>query len=865
VAVTPASDTHTSSEPDRRPELLAPAGDERALRAALAAGADAVYLGLERFSARAFAGNFAPAQLLEAIDRAHLWGAHVHLALNTQLKQGEVGPALQALEAPYAAGLDALIVADLGFAAQVRRSFPGLALHASTQLNTHSSAQLETLAGYGFRRAVLARELSLAEIAELEPHGIELEAFVHGALCYGYSGNCLFASMVGGRSGNRGRCTQACRMRYELRPARPSVSAQDTRPRTGEREIDARQRPGERETGAWHAGDRGGPRQRASDRAAARQHAGDRGAASQAAERVLSASDLAALEALPQLLAAGVSAFKIEGRMKDAGYVATATAVYREALQAAVADPDGFTVLPEWRRRLEQSFSRGFTTAHLQGRHAEVRSRDRGGHRGVQVGRVEQIDESLGRVVVRLSEPVAAGDVLTIFTPWGQSEAVRVPTEALAGVTGSGQAERLVLQVRERVALRDRVFRLSAAAADAFTEDAVAGRVVARPLPLEAELHAAAGEVPRLRVRSGALEIEVRGDEPLAVAERARLNPGRARDAVGALGGTPYRLAEFHASLEGDPFLPVGALKELRRRALAELDARRLAPLRRPIAQAAPAEGGATSQTPYRTPGDAPLPVVLRILPHEAPLAAPGVTAVALDIDTGDDPAAVGAALERAAAAGHAVRCRPPEVLFDADLGWWSAVAALPWAAVYVRHLVHLTGAPSAARILEYPLQGLNAETARLLCPWAVVAGPEASLEELADLAARLAAAEPAISVEALVFGRQQLLLTRDVLGRAEGLVAEGDRAALELVDTKDFVFPAEAAPEGTRIFNSRVTNLAAARMDLAAAGVSAAIVVQRDLSAEEREAMAAGGLAALAAFAGRERSTTGHLFRGVA
>jgi U32 family peptidase len=863
VAVTPASDSHTSSEPDGRPELLAPAGDERALRAALAAGADAVYLGLERFSARAFAGNFGPAELLEAIDRAHLWGARVHLALNTQLKQDEVGPALQALEAPYVAGLDALIVADLGFAAQVRRSFPDLALHASTQLNTHSSAQLETLAGYGFRRVVLARELSLAEIAALEPHGIELEAFVHGALCYGYSGNCLFASMVGGRSGNRGRCTQACRMRYALRPAGPPAPVRDARQRAGEAESVAQQRAGERGTAARHAGNRGGARQRAEDRAAARGQAGDREAASPAAERVLSASDLAALDVLPQLLAAGVSAFKIEGRMKDAGYVATATAVYREALQAALADPDGFMVLPEWRRRLEQSFSRGFTTAHLQGRHAEVRSRDRGGHRGVQVGRVEQIEESQGRVVVRLSEPVTAGDVLTIFTPWGQSEAVRVPTEALVRTSGPAEAERLVLRVRERVALKDRVFRLSAAAADAFTEDAVAGRVVARPLLLEAELHAAAGEVPRLRVRAGDLEVEVRGDEPLAVAERARLNPGRARDAVGALGGTPYRLAEFHATLEGDPFLPVGALKELRRRALAELDARRLAPVRRAAAHAVPAERGAP-QTLHRLPGDAPLPVVLRLLPHETPLTAAGVTAVALDIDTGDDPAAIAAALKRAAAAGHAVRCRPPEVLFDADLGWWSAVAALPWAAVYVRNLVHLTGAPSAARILEYPLQGMNAETARLLCSWAVVAGPEASLEELADLAARLAADEPAIFVEALVFGRQQLLLTRDVLGRAEGLVAEGERAALELVDTKEFVFPAEAAPEGTRIFNSRVTNLAAAQAELAAVGVVAGVVVQRDLSADEREAVAAGGLAALAAFAGRERSTTGHLFRGV-
>ncbi|MGD0997609.1 MAG: peptidase U32 family protein, partial [Thermoleophilia bacterium] len=158
------------------------------MQAALSAGADAVYLGLDTWSARAFAGNFAPAELLTAIDRAHLFGARVHLALNVLLKDDELAPALAALDAPYRAGLDALIVADLGFAALVHDAYPALELHASTQLDTHASVQLEHLAGLGFARAILARELSLQEIAALDPHGLELEAFVHGALCYGYSG-----------------------------------------------------------------------------------------------------------------------------------------------------------------------------------------------------------------------------------------------------------------------------------------------------------------------------------------------------------------------------------------------------------------------------------------------------------------------------------------------------------------------------------------------------------------------------------------------------------------------------------------------------------------------------------------------------
>src|SRR5450759_3608320 len=234
----------------RHVELLAPAGEPRALRAALAAGADAVYFGLERWSARAFAGNFAGETAVAAVETAHRYDARAYLALNTLLKDDEVGPALAALEAPYLAGLDALIVADLGLGARVREAYPALPLHASTQLNTHSSSQLAGLSDLGFTRAILARELSLVEIAALEAHGLELEAFVHGALCYGYSGDCLLASMVGGRSGNRGRCSQSCRLRYDLRRLgdRSAHDRAGTAPPTGGRHggpaAGRRSRPG---------------------------------------------------------------------------------------------------------------------------------------------------------------------------------------------------------------------------------------------------------------------------------------------------------------------------------------------------------------------------------------------------------------------------------------------------------------------------------------------------------------------------------------------------------------------------------------------------------------------------------------------
>ena len=809
----------------RQPELVAPAGDEAALRAALSAGADAVYLGLDRWSARAFAGNFTVRDVVAAIDRAHLFGARAHLALNTLLKQEELQPALEALQAPYEAGLDALIVADLGFAALVRERFPELELHASTQLNTHAASQIDLLARWGLQRAIVARELSLEEIAALAGEGLELEVFVHGALCYGYSGLCLFSSMVGGRSGNRGRCSQACRMRYRLlRDARGT-------------EL----------------------------------------------ERVLSTADLAAIAALPALLGAGVQAFKIEGRMKDARYVAVVTAVYREALDAALADPEGYVVQPDWWRRLEQSFSRGFTTAHLDALHSRVRSGGRGGHRGVAIGRVESVDDSSGLVTVKLSRPVSVGDVVCLYTPWGQSEPIRVPELPPRGEGLTQDGQRLVLRLRERAAVKDRLFRLSAAEADSFAQDLIASRSVLRPVRLHAILEGRIGGPALLRLTvidresdESSPRVSVESQALLQPAQTAALDEVKARAALGAFGGTPYSLDSLDYQVESGAFLPVAGLKDLRRRAVAELDGLRSAAWRRASSAARPLVALEAVSLPHRA-ADSPLPslstrphaeahvpVVLRLRLDEEPIVAPGVAVLCLDLSGHESPALVAARIGELSSSRLPVRCRPPEVLFDADHGWWRAVAGLPWQAVYARHAAHLqAGAPA---ILEYPLQGLNAELARRLRPAAVVASPEASRDEIAELAAVLGDEQPAMVVEALAFGRQQVLVTRDQLGLAEGLLGtEAESVAeLTLVDGKEYAFPVSTTTAGTRIFNARLTNCAPFLAELEEAGVAAAVVVQADMLPAERRAFEAGGIIALGRFATRERSTSGHLFRGV-
>jgi len=870
-----------------RPELLAPAGDERSLRAALAAGADAVYLGLDRWSARAFADNFGDDELAAAIDRAHLFGARVHLTLNTLLKEGETDAALAALERPYLAGLDAVLVADLGLATAIADRYPGLELHASTQAGTHSSPQLALLARLGFRRAVLARELSLAEIAALDRHGLDLEVFVHGALCYGYSGACLFSSMVGGRSGNRGRCAQACRMRYRLRRADGRVGGGDRRA---------------------SAGGAGG------------------GADAVADTRVLSAADVAAVERLPDLLALGVRAFKIEGRMKDAGYVATAVSVYREALDAALADPEAYEVRPEWWERLEEGFSRTFTSAHLDGRHDEVRSAGRGGHRGVLVGRVESFDAPARTAVVRLSRPVDEGDLLTVYTSGGQTDPQRVEEPA---------ATRVMLKTQRRVGARDRVFRTGSARLDGLARDAVAGRRIARPVPLSARFAGEAGGPAELTLTVAASamgparevgdeapaaaasrdedrpSVTVPSQRPLETARTAALTAGKVRDAVGALGGTPYALAELDYGAAEGLFLPVGELKEMRRRAVAALDETRLAVSRRPAPRPAgasdrqaadvserstlrpPAAGEARGSGGRAVPAAqiaAAEPVVtveaegaagearssatvLRLRPGEEPLSVPGGAAVCLEVDPDDEPSAVAAARAALVARGLAVRCRPPEILFDADLEWWSVLAGLPWEAVYARHAAHL--ATSSPVYLEYPLLGLSAGTVRALAAAGeggrvagLVLSPELTLVEIGALAAVLPNVASGLRLEVLAFGRQQVLVARDRLGLAEGLLDErmtADGAELELVDAKGYVFPVSVDRRGSRLFNARVTDLAGHLAALRQAGVSGFIVEQAALEREEADALVASGLEGLARFDLPERSTTAHLFRGIA
>lgn len=294
----------------RKIELLAPAGSLESLYAAVQSGADAVYLGGSKFSARAYASNFDEENMIKVIDYCHLYGVKVYITINTLIKEKELKEAIEYVNFLYKIGVDALIVQDLGLVSLIKANFPDFELHASTQMTVHNGEGALFLKEQGFKRIVLSRELSLKEIEHISKGlGVETEIFVHGALCICYSGQCLMSSMIGGRSGNRGRCAQPCRLPYTL------INRNTNKKKEA---------------------------------------------------YVLSPKDICTLEDLKAIMESGTSSLKIEGRMKRPEYVAGVVDVYRRAVESVYENED--FDFEEENKKLLQLFNReGFSKAYLFG------------------------------------------------------------------------------------------------------------------------------------------------------------------------------------------------------------------------------------------------------------------------------------------------------------------------------------------------------------------------------------------------------------------------------------------------------------------------------------------------------------------
>ena len=345
----------------RQVEILAPAGSFDSMKAAVAAGADAVYMGGSRFGARAYADNPDEKGLLEAIDYVHLHGRRLYMTVNTLFKEDELKE-LENYMLPYCErGLDGVIVQDLGALAFMRRHFPGLELHSSTQMTVTSVYGARMMKEMGCSRVVTAREMSLEEIRRIHDEAdIEIESFVHGALCYCYSGQCLMSSLIGGRSGNRGRCAQPCRLPYSVyEPG--DISRMNGKHSVPEQagQAGARSRISE-QTGKKNRG----------KKPASSGQPGPSPLNKSSERYVLSLKDLCTLDILPDIIEAGVYSLKIEGRMKSPRYTAGVVSIYRKYVDRYLEQGrDGYCVEPEDRKMLLDLFDRGGFTDGYYARH----------------------------------------------------------------------------------------------------------------------------------------------------------------------------------------------------------------------------------------------------------------------------------------------------------------------------------------------------------------------------------------------------------------------------------------------------------------------------------------------------------------
>lgn len=358
-------------------EILSPVGDFECLKAAVQNGANAVYLGVSDFNARQFATNFDINNLEEAIIYAKLRNVKVHLVLNILIKNNEFEDAFKLAKKAYELGIDAIIVQDVGLALTLINAFPDLPIHASTQMTIHNLEGVKTLEKLGFKRVVLSRELNIEEIDYICKNStIEIETFIHGALCVSYSGQCLFSSIIGGRSGNRGKCAGTCRLPYELVETKSTEFIQGL-------EDNFRSY-----TKSETILDKG---------------------------YLLSAKDLCGLEHLPTLVKSGVTCFKIEGRMKSPEYVATVTSIYRKYLNK-ILNNEKYIIDQNDIKNLQIIFNRGgFSDGYFKDTpNKNLVYKEKPNHMGIYLGKILKFNPNKGYITLKLENNLSVGDKISI-------------------------------------------------------------------------------------------------------------------------------------------------------------------------------------------------------------------------------------------------------------------------------------------------------------------------------------------------------------------------------------------------------------------------------------------------------------------
>lgn len=553
------------------PEILAPAGDQEALLAAIKGGADAVYLGVGEFNARQGAKNFALSELDNAVDLAHSHGISVYLALNIPIKQKELQHALEIVDCAYSAGVDAIILQDLGLLRIIKEIYPDLELHTSTQMTIHNSKGVDFVAGLGAKRVIVSRELTTKELGAIVAHSksnasakADIEVFVHGALCYSYSGKCLFSSFLHDRSANRGACAQPCRRRYKFL--------------VNGREVDNR-----------HIG----------------------------GSYPISCAELSTLTELEEIVKTGVVSLKIEGRMKKPEYVTASAAAYKAAVESICKQnedckPEENGNIGNLGERLTQEklklsetklaklFYRGFTKGFILGEKSVSHPKYSSNY-GIFLGRVLDLSRSKGntKLTVRLDQDIQVKDGISIFTRERMlgSSVTGILTISGERVKSAKKGDKVGLEISSKtgraVQRGDELFLTT----DTQLLDSLQ-KTKMKTFPVSLKVKARNGERLTIEIREESkrscefkaentgeslenigekeencsecadkTSVEFEDEYIIQRAEKAPTTPEQIKKAMESLGDTPFEAVSMTIEADEDIFIPVGVLKNARRKA----------------------------------------------------------------------------------------------------------------------------------------------------------------------------------------------------------------------------------------------------------------------------------------------------------
>ncbi|MFA5524187.1 MAG: U32 family peptidase [Tissierellales bacterium] len=502
-------------------ELLAPVGSIESLHAAVENGADAVYLGGKMFNARQYASNFSDEDLKKAVEYAHLREVKVYVTVNILLDDTELKEVIDYLIFLYNIDVDALIVQDLGLVRIIRQLLPDIEIHASTQMTINNYLGVQFLEGLGFKKVVLAREVSIDEIKYIkEKTNIQLETFIHGALCVCYSGQCLMSSMIGSRSGNRGRCAQPCRMAYSI----VNVETNKTiSPKFEEKYV-------------------------------------------------LSPRDLNTIEHLDEIIDSGIVSLKIEGRMKKPEYVAIIVDRYRKELDRVLGKHSQRLTEKDY-RDMEQVFNRGFTKGYLIGDYGkDLISFDKPNNRGILIGEVVKIDKGL--MHIKLEDELRKGDGIEIINKSGKGYGQIVDNLfEYNETTEKGNKGKIIrLKLANGVEVGSKVYKTFNLLLNTTAEETYKSKDNFKKTQINMAVELKIGKPAKLIIWKDQDYITVTSEEVVEKGIKLSLDNEKILKQINKLGDTPYITENNDIELEEGAMVPVSVLNGLRRKGIEELN-----------------------------------------------------------------------------------------------------------------------------------------------------------------------------------------------------------------------------------------------------------------------------------------------------